>query len=595
MNITRKGIQVVSLFFLSAIAGVRPSKAQNPIIQTIYTADPAPLVYKDTLFLYTGHDEDKSTWFVMKDWHAYSTTDMVNWVDCGSPLSLETFSWAEKDAWAAHCIERNGKFYWYVCANDKISHGMAIGVAVSDKPTGPFKDALGKPLVSGGWGYIDPAVFLDDDGQAYLYWGNPHLFYVKLNSDMISYDQGTGVVQVPLTEDGFKLRILNAHKTFAWAKSIDGLASHSVKCKTDDKYYWYVSATDKNTGRKVIGVGVGEKAIGPFTDALGKPLITDHCGAGNINPTVIWDDTEQPWLTWGSSELWYAKLNSDMISYDPVQGPAKIPDDKKEWFSRRIAGTVNSTEKRFTTYEEGPWIYKRNKLYYLFYPAGGVPEHLAYSTSKSLASPQWVYGDTVMAVIKKGGAFTNHPGVIDYKGRTYLFYHNGALPGGGGFNRSVCVDELKFNEDGSVAEVVPTPGLEQPVGSPDPFKRVEAETIAWEEGIEPAKDPAKGMYVTDIHNGDYIKVRSVDFRRGAKLFEAGVTAISGGKIEIRLDSVTGKIAGICDVKSAAGPKSWKTVTSRVRGLSGVHDVYFVFKGGEGELFNFDWWRFTSLK
>jgi arabinoxylan arabinofuranohydrolase len=159
--------------------------AQNPIIQTIFTADPAPMVYNDTLYLYTGHDEDKSTWFTMKDWHVYSTTDMVNWTDRGCRLSLKTFNWVSRDAWAGQCIFRDGKFYWYVPMNQSNGGGMAIGVAVSDRPIGPFKDALGKPMVSGGWGYIDPTVFIDDDGQAYLYWGNPNLYYVKLNKDMI--------------------------------------------------------------------------------------------------------------------------------------------------------------------------------------------------------------------------------------------------------------------------------------------------------------------------------------------------------------------------------------------------------------------------
>ncbi|HSC36921.1 MAG TPA: family 43 glycosylhydrolase, partial [Chitinophagaceae bacterium] len=275
---------IVCLAFLRA-------NAQNPIIQTIYTADPAPMVYKDTLFLYTGHDEDSSTWFTMKDWHVYSTTDMVNWVDRGSPLSLKTFTWATKDSWAGQCIYRNGKFYWYVPVNTK--NGMSIGVAVSDKPAGVFTDALGKPLVTGGWGYIDPTVFIDDDGQAYLYWGNPNLYYVKLNEDMVSYDQRVGIVKVPLTGEGFKLRIINAQKTFSWATSIDGLASHSIKNKADNKYYWYVSAIDKNTNKKVIGVAAGDKAIGPFADILGKPLVTEHCEDGNINPTVITDEVGQ--------------------------------------------------------------------------------------------------------------------------------------------------------------------------------------------------------------------------------------------------------------------------------------------------------------
>jgi hypothetical protein len=99
-----KTIQLLFAVFFLGFSG----KAQNPIVQTIYTADPAPMVHNDTVWLYTTHDEDKSTWFTMKEWRCYSSTDMVNWRDHGSPASLKTFSWAEKDAWAAQCIFRNG-------------------------------------------------------------------------------------------------------------------------------------------------------------------------------------------------------------------------------------------------------------------------------------------------------------------------------------------------------------------------------------------------------------------------------------------------------------------------------------------------------
>ena len=160
--------------------------AQNPIVQTMYTADPAPMVYDGKLFLYTSHDEDASTWFVMNEWKLYSTTDMVNWTDHGAVLSYETFSWAKGDAWAMQCVERDGKFYAYVPVTMK-SGGGAIGVAVADSPYGPFHDPLGKPLAQSKRGDIDPTVFIDDDGQAYLYWGNPFCYYVKLNEDMISY------------------------------------------------------------------------------------------------------------------------------------------------------------------------------------------------------------------------------------------------------------------------------------------------------------------------------------------------------------------------------------------------------------------------
>jgi arabinoxylan arabinofuranohydrolase len=566
--------------------------AQNPIVQTNYTADPAPMVHDGTVYLYTSHDEDQTVrnFFTMNDWRCYSTTDMVNWTDHGAILSYKDFEWSRGDAWAGQCVYRNGKYYYYLPVNQK-NGGNAIGVAVSDSPIGPFKDAIGKPLLI-GYGYIDPSVYIDDDGQAYLYWGNPHLWYVKLNQDMVSYDQKTGIVQVPLTEESFKLRTINAHKTFPWAKSIDGRASHSIK-GPNNKYYWFVSAVDKVTDKKVIGLGVGDQAIGPFKDVLGKPFITEHCGEGNINPTVVADNDKQSFLTWGESELWCAKLNADMVSYDQAKGIELVPADKKEWFASKIKGTVNSTEKRTTTYEEGPWVFKRNSKYYLLYPAGGVPEHLAYSTSKSITGP-WVYGDTIMRVIPKDGAFTNHPGYIEFKGKSYLFYHNAGLPGGGGFKRSVCIEPFKFNSDGTIPLMQSTKeGVTESASPLNPLKRTEAETIGWEEGIETAKATDGGVFVTEISNGDYIKVRSVDFGKGAKSFEASIaSASSGGKIEIRLDGKDGQLIGTLNILATGGEQNWKTLTCKVQKMKGIHDLYFVFKGGEGNLFNFDWWQFN---
>ncbi|MFD1904294.1 family 43 glycosylhydrolase [Paenibacillus rhizoplanae] len=92
------------------------SFADNPVVQTLYTADPAPLVYNDTVYLYTGHDEDNSTYYTMNDWRVYSSKDMANWTDHGSPLSYKAFSWSSGEAWASQVIERNGKFYFYVTA-----------------------------------------------------------------------------------------------------------------------------------------------------------------------------------------------------------------------------------------------------------------------------------------------------------------------------------------------------------------------------------------------------------------------------------------------------------------------------------------------
>src|ERR1017187_4466400 len=165
------------------------SFADNPVVQTSFTADPAPMVYSNTVYLYTSHDEDDARGFHMLDWKCYSTTDMVNWTDHGSIASIATFSWAvqNNDAWAPQCIERDGKFYLYVPISVPGWPKNVIAVAVADNPLGPYKDALGHPLINKANGYIDPSAFVDDDGQAYLYFGNPNAWYVKLNKDMTSY------------------------------------------------------------------------------------------------------------------------------------------------------------------------------------------------------------------------------------------------------------------------------------------------------------------------------------------------------------------------------------------------------------------------
>lgn len=433
---------------------------RNPVIQTNYTSDPAPMVYNDRVYLYTGHDEDGSTWFTMNEWRCYSSADMVNWTDHGSPLAYTDFEWARGDAWAGQCIERNGKFYFYVPINQK-GAGMAVGVAVSDSPTGPFKDPLGHPLVQTGTGDIDPTVYIDDDGQAYLYWGNPYLWYVKLNEDMISYDEEVGIVQVPLTEEGF----------------------------------------GKREG----------------------------------------DDPKRP-----------------------------------------------------TLYEEAPWFYKRNGIYYMVYAASGIPENIAYSTSPSPTGP-WTFGGIIMPT--QGTSFTNHPGLCDFRGRSYFFYHNGALPGGGGFTRSVCIEEFTYNPDGSFPEINMTTEGVSPIANLNPYVRNEAETIAWSFGVRTEECSQGGMNVCNIDDGDYIRVSSVDFgQEGAASFTACVSSErAGAKIELRLGSPEGDLIGTVDVPDTGGFENWRSVTTSVTNVQGVHELFFVFKGdGEQELFKFDHWHFTEI-
>lgn len=183
-----------------------PHRAGNPVITHKYTADPAALVYNDTVYLYAGHDEcpPNQNFYKMHEWLIFSSTDMVNWTE-HQPFPANAFEWAVDDAWAAHTIERDGKFYWYVTVSHKNIHGKAIGVAVADHPTGPFKDAIGEALITNNmtqhtdisWDDIDPAIYIDDNGQAYIFWGNTVLKYARLKDNMIEIDGPIQTIDLP--------------------------------------------------------------------------------------------------------------------------------------------------------------------------------------------------------------------------------------------------------------------------------------------------------------------------------------------------------------------------------------------------------------
>lgn len=284
----------------------------NPIIKDKYTADPAALVVGDTVYLYTGHDEAPKgqNRYVMHNWLCYSSFDLIHWKEHPSPMNVKDFTWAKDDAWASQVIYRNGKYYWYAAMEHSTIGGKAIGVGVADRPTGPFKDAIGKALITNdmtkatqiSWDDIDPTVIINDDGQAYLFWGNTKCYYAKLKESMTELD-------------------------------------------------------------------------GPINVVEGLPNFT-----------------------------------------------------------------------------EAPWIHKRNDWFYLSY-AYQFPEKIAYAMSKSITGP-WQYKGILNEVA--GNSNTNHQAIIEFKGKWYFIYHNGALADAGGFHRSVCIDRLYYNNDGSMKRIVMT-------------------------------------------------------------------------------------------------------------------------------------------
>ncbi|MGZ3305565.1 MAG: glycoside hydrolase family 43 protein, partial [Asticcacaulis sp.] len=239
-----------------------PSAAENPIVQTRFTADPAPMVHDGVVYLYTSHDEDDAQGFKMLDWHLYSSTDMANWTDRGTVASLKTFPWAVQanDAWAPQVVARDGKFYLYVPISIAGWPKNVIAVGVADRPEGPFKDALGKPLVGPANGFFDPTVSVDDDGQAYLYWGNPDLWYVKLNKDMISYSGPITKITPRITD----------YQEGPWFYKHGG------------RYYMAFASTCCSEG---IGYAMSDKPTGPWT-YKGQIMEHDSRATGN-HPGII--------------------------------------------------------------------------------------------------------------------------------------------------------------------------------------------------------------------------------------------------------------------------------------------------------------------
>ncbi len=431
--------------------------AENPIVQTSFTPDPAPVIFGDELYVFTGCDrQGDNDFYYMTGWQCFSTKDMKNWTDHGSLLEDTSFDWCGKnDAWASQCIERNGKYYFYFTTTNKAGGGRAIGVAVADKPEGPYKDVLGKPLCGPNWDYIDPTVMIDDDGQAWLMFGNPTCYYVKLKEDMVTLD----------------------------------------------------------------------------------------------------------------GEIKHFEMNS--TQFGPPAG------------------------QHSTSYGEGPWIYKRGDRYYLVYAAfvdGFGGESMCYSTAPTVTGP-WTYG----GVIQQGSnCFTTHGGIIDYKDHSYFFYHKNGIPGGGSFNRSASCDEFTYNPDGSIPVMKLTNEGPKQLEYVNPYKRMEAEMMSWSEGIQTEKIEAGTLAIGFIQKGDYVKVSGVDFGNGANKFIASVaSAGQGGKIEVHLDQKNGPIVGTVDVPVTGDWQAWEEVSCDVKGASSVHDVYFVFNGGDSYLFNVDWWKFEG--
>ena len=184
--------QIVIFLYLTFTA-YNNTFSQNPFIRDQFTADPTARVFNGRIYVYPSHDipakpgRGREGWFVMEDYHVFSSSNLTDWTDHGVIVSQNSVDWVDSTSfsmWAPDCIERLGKYYFYFPSNQKPVHGkgFTVGVAVSDNPSGPF---ISQPAPIKNVSGIDPNVFIDKDGQAYLYWSQGNIFVAKLKENML--------------------------------------------------------------------------------------------------------------------------------------------------------------------------------------------------------------------------------------------------------------------------------------------------------------------------------------------------------------------------------------------------------------------------
>lgn len=221
-----------------------PKSTKGPVIPGLY-ADPHITNFNGRYYLYPTTDGYAS--WAAPYYKAFSSTDLVNWTDHGVILDHgPDVSWADNSAWAPAVVAKNGRYYLYFSGGAASGDtGKHLGVAVSDSPTGPFRDALGRPLVRAG-AYpgqaIDPMVFTDDDGRSYLYWGNGAAHVVPLNADMTSFDPA-------------KVRTITT----------TGFREAAFVLKRNGTYYFMWSENDTRDEDYQVAYATGPSPLGPWT------------------------------------------------------------------------------------------------------------------------------------------------------------------------------------------------------------------------------------------------------------------------------------------------------------------------------------------
>lgn len=422
------------------------------------------------------------------------------------------------------------------------------------------------PLVQTSY-TADPAPMVDRD-TIFLYTSHDELSTGPGDFQMHNWLLYTSTDMVNWTDHGH----IASLDCFKWFTRDNGAWAMQV-VRRGNKYYMYCPLTGNG-----IGVLMSDSPYGPFVDPIGRPLVWQKEHWNDIDPTVFVDTDGQAYLYWGNPDLYMVRLNDDMISYSgEIQQFPKIHD-----------------------YQEGPWFWRRANHYYLAFASTCCPEGIGYAMSEHPDGP-WEWKGHIMDHTERTRG--NHPGIIDYKGRSYVFGQNTDLlkleTPHYMERRSVSAAEMHYRENGEIMEVPYwkdcTLNQIQPL---DPYRRVEAETIGWGYGLATKRkgdvelctaDNHRDMLVTAIDDGDELTVRGVDFgyAHSSITFTANAAVRTKTTIELHLDKADGPIVGLLTLQPTAG--QFISRHCKVRGANGIHDLVFVFRGSKPDMMDWDWW------
>ena len=235
-------------------------QAQNPIIRDQFTADPTARVFNNKVYLYPSHDivppaGQRQDWFCMEDYHVFSSENLTDWTDHGVIVTQNKVPWVRPDSysmWAPDCVERNGKYYFYFPSAPKDGRGFGIGVAVADRPEGPF---ICEPEPIKGISGIDPCVLQASDGNAYIFWGAGRCAKLKPNMKELADD--TPKEKVKFGNREFEMYGVNCLKDLP-----NRQAEGPFAFEYNGNYYLTYPYVRENT--EVLGYAMSKNPMGPY-------------------------------------------------------------------------------------------------------------------------------------------------------------------------------------------------------------------------------------------------------------------------------------------------------------------------------------------